>query len=64
MRAIYRESGLIGFYKGITASYFGISETIIHFVLYEFIKSKLRERRLSAQVDKEVETADGYHFGE
>jgi len=66
MRTIYRESGLIGFYKGITASYFGISETIIHFVLYEFIKSKLRERRLSAQVDKEVEIADGYsvQFGQ
>lgn len=32
-----------GFYKGITASYFGISETIVHFVIYEFIKLKLAE---------------------
>lgn len=38
---IYRTSGLIGFYKGITASYFGISETVIHFVIYEAIKSKI-----------------------
>jgi len=44
IKAIYKESGIKGFYKGITASYFGISETIIHFVIYEYIKSKLRER--------------------
>lgn len=42
-KSIYRESGLRGFYKGITASYFGISETILHFVTYEFIKSKLSQ---------------------
>ncbi|ELU08546.1 hypothetical protein CAPTEDRAFT_182193 [Capitella teleta] len=40
-RQTWRESGLRGFYKGITASYFGISETIIHFVIYEAIKAKL-----------------------
>ncbi|PSN54945.1 Mitochondrial carrier protein Rim2 [Blattella germanica] len=33
--------GLVGFYKGITASYFGISETVVHFVIYEAIKAKL-----------------------
>jgi solute carrier family 25 protein 33/36 len=33
----------LGFYKGITASYVGISETIIHFVIYEFLKGKLQE---------------------
>src|SRR5690625_3966622 len=40
---VYKSSGLLGFYKGITASYFGISETMVHFVIYEFIKSKLVE---------------------
>lgn len=30
-----------GFYKGITASYFGISETVVHFVIYEAIKANL-----------------------
>ena len=44
IKALHREAGLAGFYKGITASYFGISETIIHFVIYEFLKSKLQER--------------------
>lgn len=38
---IYTQSGLRGFYKGITASYFGISETVIHFVIYEALKAKL-----------------------
>lgn len=41
VKHIYATSGLVGFYKGITASYMGISETIIHFVIYEAIKAKL-----------------------
>jgi len=31
--------GIRGFYKGVTASYMGISETIIQFVLYEHFRS-------------------------
>lgn len=45
IKDIYNSKGIVGFYKGITASYFGVSETIIHFVIYEFIKAKLHERR-------------------
>lgn len=41
VKNIYSQSGLRGFYKGITASYFGISETVIHFVIYEALKAKL-----------------------
>lgn len=33
--------GIRGFYKGITASYMGISETVVHFVLYEGVKARL-----------------------
>lgn len=36
---IFREKGLIGFYKGISASYFGIIETAIYFSIYEQLKS-------------------------
>ncbi|NXA05905.1 S2533 protein, partial [Sapayoa aenigma] len=39
---VYRTEGLRGFYRGITASYAGVSETIIHFVVYEALKQKLR----------------------
>lgn len=48
IRDIYERHGLVGFYKGITASYFGISETIIHFVIYEFIKAQLRKHKESS----------------
>ncbi|KAI6214182.1 Carrier protein [Aphelenchoides besseyi] len=39
IRKIYRNDGLRGFYRGVTASYIGISETIIQFVLYEQIRN-------------------------
>lgn len=44
--------GFTGFYKGITASYFGISETVIHFVIYEAIKAKLMAIRTRNPDDK------------
>lgn len=45
VKRIYATKGIRGFYKGITASYFGISETVIHFVIYEALKKKLTELR-------------------
>ncbi|GLH03313.1 Mitochondrial carrier protein Rim2 [Gryllus bimaculatus] len=47
-RASCAPQGLVGFYKGITASYFGISETVVHFVIYEAIKARLAARRAQA----------------
>lgn len=41
VKNIYKTSGFKGFYKGITASYFGVSETVIHFVIYEALKAKM-----------------------
>lgn len=40
---IYSDLGIKGFWKGVTASYWGISETMIHFLIYEFLKKKLAE---------------------
>ncbi|GFG31795.1 hypothetical protein Cfor_04232, partial [Coptotermes formosanus] len=51
IRRIYRTNGLVGFYKGITASYFGISETVVHFVIYEAIKAKLMAYRAGQPTD-------------
>ncbi|XP_023717143.1 mitochondrial carrier protein Rim2 [Cryptotermes secundus] len=51
IRRIYRTNGLLGFYKGITASYFGISETVVHFVIYEAIKAKLMAYRSGQPTD-------------
>ncbi len=51
--------GILGFYKGITASYFGISETVIHFVIYEAIKAELISRRMQrrALLDEEFDSS-------
>jgi len=38
---IYKEAGILGYWKGVTASYWGISETVIHFVIYEALKKQL-----------------------
>lgn len=46
--------GIRGFYKGITASYFGISETVIHFVIYEAIKAKLSSVRAPSPDDSKT----------
>ena len=43
IRSIYAKGGILGFYKGISASYMGISETVIHFVIYEAVKKRLQE---------------------
>ncbi|CAF1664787.1 unnamed protein product [Rotaria magnacalcarata] len=42
VRNIYHQGGLRGFYKGLSASYVGVSETIVHFVIYEQIKAQLQ----------------------
>ncbi|KFD56791.1 hypothetical protein M513_02468 [Trichuris suis] len=39
VQQVYREYGLRGFLKGVTASYAGLSETILHFGVYEKLKS-------------------------
>ena len=43
---LFLSQGLLGFYKGISASYMGISETVIHFVIYEAIKTHLVAKRM------------------
>ena len=43
IRSIYANDGLKGFYRGITASYVGVTETVIHFVIYEAMKAKFLE---------------------
>ncbi|XP_072174848.1 solute carrier family 25 member 36-A-like [Diadema setosum] len=42
-RHVYRTEGLRGFYRGVTASYAGLSETMIHFVIYEKIKQSIQQ---------------------
>jgi len=44
VRRIGRESGVRGFYLGLSASIYGTSETVLHFVVYEYLKKQMAER--------------------
>ncbi|KAJ8270192.1 hypothetical protein GJAV_G00111420 [Gymnothorax javanicus] len=59
IRRVYQSDGIRGFYRGMSASYAGISETVIHFVIYESIKRKLLETKAAAHMaamDEEEES--------
>jgi solute carrier family 25 protein 33/36 len=43
IQRIYKEEGMRTFYRGMTASYVGISESTFQFVLYERFKSIVQE---------------------
>jgi len=60
---IYGKQGITGFYKGISASYFGISETIINFVLYEYLKETFKRGRQTAQSETD-DKRDAFHLGD
>ncbi|XP_064385092.1 solute carrier family 25 member 36-A-like [Halichondria panicea] len=42
VKQIFKMDGIRGFYRGLTASYAGLSETAIHFVIYEHIKKTIK----------------------
>lgn len=46
-RYVYQTEGVRGFYRGLTASYAGISETMICFLIYETLKKHMAEQRMS-----------------
>lgn len=56
VRKVYRLDGFKGFYRGMSASYAGISETVIHFVIYESIKKRLLEYKTASALDNEDES--------
>lgn len=63
VRRVYQMDGLRGFYRGMSASYAGISETVIHFVIYERIKQKLLDFKAHARMDDEDESfRDAFDF--
>ncbi|KZC09213.1 Solute carrier family 25 member 36-A [Dufourea novaeangliae] len=56
VQRIYGQSGILGFYKGIMASYVGISETVIHFVIYEAVKAWLTKHRSRVSRQDDIKT--------
>ncbi|XP_047375875.1 solute carrier family 25 member 36-like [Sciurus carolinensis] len=60
---VYQTDGLGGFYRGLSASYAGLSETVIHFVIYESIKQKLPECKTASVMkngDESVKEASDF----
>ncbi|EHB14754.1 Solute carrier family 25 member 36 [Heterocephalus glaber] len=53
---VYQTDGLKRFYRGMSASYAGISETVIHFVIYENIKQKLLECKTTSRIENGEES--------
>jgi len=45
VRQIFQEEGARGFFKGLVPSYWGISESALHFVLYEYLKNTIHFRK-------------------
>lgn len=62
VRHILQTQGIRGFYKGLTASYYGISETVIHFVIYEAVKARLMEYRAKYAADEDLTGMDFMRF--
>lgn len=58
---VVREEGISGLYKGLTASYLGVTESTIHWVAYEYLKSKLSERRNKKQIISD-ESVQPFHL--
>ncbi|XP_021106525.1 solute carrier family 25 member 36 [Heterocephalus glaber] len=56
IRKVYQTDGLKGFYRGMSASYAGISETVIHFVIYENIKQNLLECKTASMIENGEES--------
>ena len=63
---IFKEEGLGGFYKGITASYWGCAEGAIQFIIYEQVKTRLltkeNERRQSLGLGETKELSKATYF--
>ncbi|CAF1038615.1 unnamed protein product [Rotaria sordida] len=61
IRNVYRENGIWGFYRGISASYVGVSETIVHFVIYEQVKAQLQ--LMHTQENRSLDDPSLYNLG-
>jgi hypothetical protein len=45
MIQVVRQEGVRGLYRGLSASYLGVTESTLHWVLYEQMKTQLKKRQ-------------------
>lgn len=50
VKEVYQSEGIKGFYRGLSASYIGASETMIYFVIYEKLKHIVSEKSLTGDL--------------
>lgn len=62
IQRVYQADGFRGFYRGMSASYAGISETVIHFVIYESIKQRILKAKAPPAEDDEDNSRDASDF--
>ncbi|KAJ3037895.1 hypothetical protein HDV00_001239 [Rhizophlyctis rosea] len=52
---VFREEGLRGLYKGLSASLLGLTESTLQFVTYEYLKRHIADRRRVEEARSEME---------
>ena len=55
---IFREEGVAGFYKGLSASYWGCAEGCVQFMIYEQIKSNILAKQNLAREEAGLHPTD------
>ncbi|KAA8494193.1 Solute carrier family 25 member 36 [Porphyridium purpureum] len=59
IRTIWRTEGISGFFRGLSASYWGVSEGAIHFVVYEKLKKAIHARNAKRALAQDASAAGG-----
>ncbi|KAJ8903808.1 hypothetical protein NDN08_000341 [Rhodosorus marinus] len=60
---IFQEEGVSGFFRGLSASYWGVAEGAIHFVIYEGLKQRLVASKPGTATGEKVEASKLELFG-
>nr|AKN21597.1 slc25a-29 [Schmidtea mediterranea] len=58
----YQTKGIRGFFRGVTASYAGISETGIHFMIYESLKIHFINKFHNTNISKDISSSNNNHI--
>lgn len=45
LQTVVKEEGIVGLYRGFTASLLGLTESTMQFVMYEYFKSAILESK-------------------
>ncbi|XP_062505572.1 solute carrier family 25 member 36-A-like [Corticium candelabrum] len=62
VKDIYTTEGVRGFYRGLSASYAGVSETALYFIIYEHLKSEMRKSSYSDISQHSFQVKDLFMF--